>query len=76
MVAQNLCECRCGYTCGGPGVCGAPLLECLNTHFVRDCGHDFTGDLIEIDFMGGKATTVTCRKCGLPAISHDLRCGP
>ncbi len=76
MVAQKTCRCNCGYTCGGPGACNLPIDECMDQHFKRDCDHDFRGPLVEIDFMGCKAQSVTCQKCGMPAITHDLRVGP
>ena len=66
------CHCACGYRCGGPGVCKLSIQDCLAAgHFVRDCGHDFSG-WREFD-RGG---TAVCTKCGAAAISHDSRCGP
>lgn len=75
------CECRCGYRCGGPGVCTLDIIECLQQtdgkHFVRDCDHDFTGPWVEFDYPGGGVEGgVTCKKCNLYVGHHDMRVGP
>lgn len=68
------CRCNCGYMCGGPGVCKLSLMGCLAAgHFVKDCDHDFGGDLVD---MGGGGQSVVCQKCGMSALAHDCRCGP
>lgn len=70
------CRCDCGYRCGGPGRCTLPMMECLGAtdgkHFVRDCGHDFTGHWVELPYGG----SVTCKHCGLTAEAHDCAVGP
>lgn len=74
---QKKCHCRCGYRCGGPGVCKLTLSQCLGLergHFVRDCGHNFVGKLVEID--GGMSCSLVCTECGMTALAHDERCGP
>jgi hypothetical protein len=70
------CRCTCGYTCGGPGKCLLPLSECLAQHFKKDCEHDFTGPVETAGFLGGSFSSVSCSKCGMLAISHDMRFGP
>lgn len=70
------CRCECGYRCGGPGRCKLGVFECLRQeegHFVRDCDHDFSGPLQQID---GLTQSVVCQKCGTSAMAHDMRCGP
>lgn len=75
-MAGESCWCRCGYRCGP--VCKLPMMECLQAtdgkHFVRECGHDFTGP--EWTSEDGCMSSVTCKGCGLPAIFHDMRTGP
>ena len=71
--ATTPCECRCGYRCGGPGVCELDILDCIERHFVRDCGHDFSGPLVKIDEL---SSSVVCQKCGLSAAAHDAVVGP
>jgi len=75
------CRCECGYRCGGPGKCKLPIMECLEQddgkHFVRDCDHVWDGEPIEEDMPGGGSFgSVTCSKCGMDAMSHDMRHGP
>ncbi len=67
------CHCKCGYRCGGPGVCKLPIDKCLATdgHFVKDCGHDFS-EWKNTDWGG----TAVCSKCGMTEIGHDMKCGP
>lgn len=68
------CRCNCGYTCGGPGRCKLGIQECLDAgHFVKDCGHDFSGPLKDI---GNRCMSVVCQKCGLSALGHDEWAGP
>ncbi len=64
------CECRCGYTCGGPGSCELEIMECVDAHFKRDCGHVFEGWIKLND--GG---TSVCN-CGMTSIDHDMWVGP
>lgn len=71
MVQQIRCKCNCGYTCGRR--CGLPLRECLKKHYKKDCNHQFDGEWVEVG-IGGHS--VTCSKCGLSAMAHDMRCGP
>ena len=76
LGATAPCECRCGYRCGGPGACKLGVIECLQQedgHFVRDCGHDFSGPLVKIDEL---SSSVVCQKCGLSAAAHDMAVGP
>lgn len=71
------CWCHCGYRCGGPGKCKLDMMDCLRTndgkHYVRDCGHDFSGPLVEIE---PRCSSKVCQKCGLAAIHHDMMVGP
>jgi hypothetical protein len=71
------CRCNCGYRCGGPGTCKLGVSECLSQddgkHFVRDCGHDFSGPLVRIDDC---SQSVVCQKCGMSALGHDCMVGP
>jgi len=72
------CRCECGYRCGGPGSCELSPLKCLEqsdgNHFVRDCDHDFSGELVMSD--DGLSGSVKCQGCGLSADSHDCAVGP
>ena len=73
MLESELpCRCKCGYTCNRQ--CGLPIMECMEKHFVQDCDHDFSGPVVESP--DGLMHSVTCSKCGLPQISHDMRVGP
>jgi len=77
VTATKRCECRCGYRCGGPGVCKLGVLECLQQesgHFVRDCDHDTDGPTYNSE--DGCMSSATCSKCGDVAIYHDMRVGP
>lgn len=71
------CRCQCGYRCGGPGRCSLSIRDCLQTndgnHYVRDCGHDFSGEMEEV---GAGIFSCTCVNCGMAAIDHDARRGP
>lgn len=71
---RKSCACRSGFTCGDRSKCGLKMMECINTHFFHECEHDFTGP--EIEFDEGRGTTTTCTKCGMDAMSHDMRAGP
>ena len=63
------CECSCGYTCDRK--CGLPIMECIEKHYIRDCGHNFNGPVKEFE----NGSSVTCEHCGMMAISHDMVCG-
>lgn len=71
------CVCRCGYRCGGPGRCQLDPFECLNQddgqHYVRDCEHDFSGPLVQMDEL---SASVVCQNCGMSAMTHDAMVGP
>jgi hypothetical protein len=68
------CACRCGYTCGGPGLCLLSPFNCLDAgHFVKDCEHDFSGPLVHIS---EGMQSVVCQKCKLSAMDHDCQVGP
>lgn len=74
-MIQESCRCNCGYTCRGPGVCELSkkdTLKCIEQHYVRDCDHKWDGP--DKDFENG--SSVTCSKCGMTALSHDMLCGP
>lgn len=77
LCNPNACHCDCGYRCGGPGVCKLGVMECLEQddgkHYVKDCHHDFGGQGRAIPDGGW---TVTCRKCNMSEMHHDMRCGP
>lgn len=77
-MSNSPCRCNCGYRCGGPGKCKLDLVACLNTndgnHFVVDCEHDWTGPWKEWD--NGRMGSVTCARCGITQMGHDMRCGP
>lgn len=77
-VPVEPCKCNCGYRCGGPGVCKLGVIECLQTegHFVRDCGHDFTGWKEGRLNGGGAYGTTVCSKCGMTSMRHDSMVGP
>jgi hypothetical protein len=72
------CRCRCGYRCGGPGVCKAKGWDCLSAtdgqHFVKDCDHKWDGPAWES--QDGCMSSATCSACGMAAIHHDMRNGP
>lgn len=71
------CVCKCGYRCGGPGRCKLGVFDCLaqkEGHFVVDCGHDWSGPTAESEDRC--VSTVTCAKCGMWRINHDMRNGP
>lgn len=63
------CDCHCGYACNRK--CGLPILECMEQHYKRDCGHVWDGPWAERDWGG----SVTCSRCGMLAIQHDMRVG-
>lgn len=68
---QELCECRCGYSCDRK--CGLIISECLaQGHYVQDCTHRFDGKVIEFD----NGFSMSCSKCGALQISHDMMVGP
>ena len=67
---QAECNCNCGYSCNRE--CGLPILECMEQHYVKDCEHVWNG---EINYFKDGAT-VTCSKCGMSAMNHDMTVGP
>lgn len=70
------CRCNCGYSCGGPGRCVLSVTECLSQaegHYERDCDHDFSGPLVELDEL---TASVVCQECGLSSMAHDMSRGP
>ena len=70
MGEKNECYCNCGPTCGGK--CDLDYLDCIKKHWVKDCGHDFTGWQIGKTENGGGLGTTVCSKCGITALGHDL----
>lgn len=74
VEVKTPCGCRCGYRCGGPGVCELPALECIEKHYVRDCDHLWSSPFVTTP--DGLGESVTCSKCGMSAMDHDMRCGP
>lgn len=74
-MTEEICRCNCGYTCGGPGRCTEPWEKCMAEHWVRDCDHDFTGDMKDV-FGDGLCHSRVCAKCGMSAFSHDMQVGP
>lgn len=41
------------------------------------CQHVWDGpEYVEESEGGGYMSSVTCSRCGMPAIYHDMRCGP
>ena len=69
MKRRTSCRCNCGYSCGRN--CGLDFAECINQHYVKDCEHIFDG--ASVDFENG--SSVTCFKCGMLAITHDMKVG-
>ncbi len=75
MSIADTCKCYCGYTCGGPGQCEVfkeDAGECIRRHYRHDCEHVFDGPSVKIDGGG----SVTCSRCGMTAMDHDIRVGP
>lgn len=72
--APEACQCRCGYSCGRR--CGLEIMDCIEQHYRRDCGHLFDGP--DVDYETGRVyvSSVTCSRCGLAASEHDLAVGP
>jgi hypothetical protein len=73
------CRCNCGYSCGrtSGGSCDLDLFACIEQHYRRDCDHDFNGPMEHHTTPGGGATSsVTCTKCGMEALDHDMAVGP
>lgn len=64
------CKCNCGYSCARQ--CDLEIMECIEKHYVKDCGHDFSGPGKDIE----NGWTATCKYCGMAAIDHDMVCGP
>jgi hypothetical protein len=76
MVEQKKpCQCKCGYSCGRK--CGLEIMECMEKHYFHECEHQWDGEGVEGEIPGGGSfSSATCSKCGMSAISHDMRCGP
>lgn len=77
---KKACRCNCGYRCGGPGRCKLSPMECLRQddgkHYVRDCDHQWDGPSEDTHHFGGAvSSSVTCSKCGMSCMSHDMRYG-
>lgn len=72
MNGTTTCRCECGYTCGGQ--CGLDVVECMQTHWRADCDHDRDGPSWESE--DGRAGSVSCSKCGVTAMQHDMAVGP
>lgn len=51
--------------------------ECRCTAEKRDCGHVWEGEPETGETGGGAAFySVTCSRCGMSAMDHDIWCGP
>ena len=50
-------------------MCGPQSRSC-KCNCPKSCEHDFTGPVVEFD--EGRGGTVTCKKCGMWAINHDI----
>lgn len=70
MLKEPACRCNCGYTCDRK--CGLPMPECMEAHYRRDCDHQWDGKEIAIHH----GASITCSKCGMSAINHDMEAGP
>jgi len=70
MKRRTPCRCNCGYTCNIK--CKLSFSDCMNKHYVKDCGHSFTGATVKFE----NGSSVTCFKCGMLAINHDMKVGP
>jgi len=75
---SKTCHCRSGFTCGpARQSCGLDMLACSNAHSFHECGHDFTGPMIEFRTEGGGLCgTRVCQTCGVDAMAHDSMVGP
>lgn len=82
MACDSGCNCNCGYTCsrGRYNVpkCTLSIMECIEQHYEQDCGHQWDGEPISWKDPDGRdeGSSVTCSKCGLDRMSHDMRVGP
>jgi hypothetical protein len=51
--------------------------ECRCTPEKRDCDHVWDGETETIEYdTGAVSQSVTCSKCGMSAMTHDMWCGP
>lgn len=73
---RHPCHCRCGYTCGGPGRCDMDTWDCIEAHFVRDCGHKWGGWREHTLASGASWGSQVCLRCGMGADVHDDTVGP
>lgn len=75
ICGHKQCRCNCGFTCGRE--CGLEIMECIRLHYKRDCDHQWDGPEEEQHHPGGAvSSSVTCSKCGMSAMVHDMRVGP
>lgn len=79
---QTPCRCDCGYRCSrgraGQPKCGLEIMACMDAHYARDCGHDWSGPTFswtDEDGRGG-GSTATCARCGAGQMDHDMAVGP
>lgn len=68
------CRCSCGYTCGRK--CGLDIMDCMAAHYQQDCGHQWDGPTERGEHGGCHWESVTCSRCGLPKMAHDMAAGP
>ncbi len=59
------------FCCPPPTTCRC---SCGTDREPRVCEHKWDGE--EEAFDGGLGQSATCSKCGMLAMSHDMRCGP
>ena len=69
-VEKTQCRCECGYTCNRQ--CGLEIMECMKTHYTRECEHKWDG-AVEVSYSTHPRTgepyesggSVTCSVCGM-----------
>lgn len=59
-IADKELETNTAHICGPQGECGCNCPE--------SCGHKWDGPQVAFD----GCVSVTCSKCGMPAINHDM----
>ena len=75
-VADGRCDCRCGYRCP-VRPCPLSAWDCVAAHYKIDCDHKWDGPWHEeVTEEGGTMGAVTCSKCKMLCVDHDLGVGP
>ena len=72
-AVKGICE-QHGWDMSNVAVHASHTGECYCACPDGPCQHDWTGP--DVEFDEGRCVSRTCKRCGTPAIYHDMRVAP